>query len=251
MITVSSVVVVVSILAIVGIVRKSCCLIFVYQIFVFIFLAMFLAIGVGCIMLPNLVFEGDCRTSKNSLIESANKIYEKSDAYFCKPPCPCAMTPEGFAKYSVDDRKTLNSEYSFNLTTGVINTQSCAEYRNWTSDGPINLPDTIGAIERFLECSDWCPQSTNKNLFYRFWDVNQGKPSQTCYTALHDAFFHYSEVVEFTCFLIGAILLLVCISNICLCCHPGNKKVQFRDRFIYVADNKVPTQKKNNYQRIR
>jgi hypothetical protein len=68
MIVVSSVVVVVSILAIVGIVRKNCCLIFVYQIFVVIFLAMFLAIGIGCTYLPNLVFDGDCKTSKNSLI---------------------------------------------------------------------------------------------------------------------------------------------------------------------------------------
>ena len=68
MIIVSSVVVVVSIVAIVGIVRKNCCLIFVYQIFVVIFMAMFVSIAIGCTMLPNLVFEGDCRTSKNSLI---------------------------------------------------------------------------------------------------------------------------------------------------------------------------------------
>ena len=85
MIIVSSVVVIVSILGIIGVVKKNCCLIFVYQIFLLIFLAMFLAIGVGCTILPDLVFEGDCKTSKNSLIESANKIYEKSDAYFCKP----------------------------------------------------------------------------------------------------------------------------------------------------------------------
>ncbi len=50
------------------------------------------------------------------------------------------MTLEGFAKYSGQDIAALNSEYSFNLTSGVINTQSCPDYRNWTSDGPINLP---------------------------------------------------------------------------------------------------------------
>jgi hypothetical protein len=84
MITVSAMVVIISILAIAGIVRKNRCLIFVYQIFVVIFLAMFVLIAIGCTIIPNLVFDGDCRTSKNSLIESANKLYEKSDAYFCK-----------------------------------------------------------------------------------------------------------------------------------------------------------------------
>ena len=159
------------------------------------------------------------------------------------------MTSDGFSKYSETDQKELNRTYTFNITTGVINTQSCGDYRNWTTNGPINLPDTVGAIEKWLECSDWCPQATNANLFYRFWDINQGKPSQTCYTALHDAFYHYSEVVGITCFVIGAILLLVCISNICLCCHPDNKNIQFRDRFIYVTNNKVP--KNKQYKRIR
>ena len=67
------------------------------------------------------------------------------------------MTPEGFLKYSTRDLVELFTAYKFNSTTGIINTQSCRDYKNWTIDGPINLPDTIGAIEKFLECSDWCP----------------------------------------------------------------------------------------------
>ncbi len=159
------------------------------------------------------------------------------------------MTPEGFLKYSPSDLVELLKAYKFNSMTGIINTQSCRDYKNWTIDGPINLPDTIGAIEKLLECSDWCPQVTNSNLLYRFWDINQGKPSQTCYTAVHDAFFHYSKVVGITCFVIGALLLLVCISNICLCCHPDNQNIQYRDRFIYVTKNKAPNN--TQYERIR
>ena len=158
------------------------------------------------------------------------------------------MTADGFSKYLENDRKTLTSNYTFNLTKGVTSTQNCAAFKNWTTTGPISLPETIGSIEKFLKCSDWCPQKSNSNLFYRFWDINEGKPTQTCYTALHDAFFHYSGVVGITSFVIGSILLLVCICNICLCCHPNKRNLQFRDRFIYVSDNQGS--KNNNYTRV-
>jgi hypothetical protein len=42
---------------------------------VIIFLAFFLALGVGTKILPGYVFDGDCRTSKNPLIGYANTAY--------------------------------------------------------------------------------------------------------------------------------------------------------------------------------
>lgn len=61
MIIVSSTVVVVSILSIIGVVRKNCCLILIYQIFLAAFLALFLAFGIVSVIVPDTVFNGDCR----------------------------------------------------------------------------------------------------------------------------------------------------------------------------------------------
>lgn len=45
LLSISTIVVVVAILGIVGVVRKNCCMIFIYQIFVFVFLALFFTLG--------------------------------------------------------------------------------------------------------------------------------------------------------------------------------------------------------------
>ena len=92
LIIVSSLVIVVAILGIVGVVRKNCCLIFLYQIFVFIFLAIFLSLGVGTKILPDAVFPGNCTDSSNSLIKLGNSVYGYSDRDFCKLNCSCSMT---------------------------------------------------------------------------------------------------------------------------------------------------------------
>jgi hypothetical protein len=101
MIIVSSVVVIVSILGIIGVVRRNCCLIFVYQLFLVVFLALFVAVGVGSELIKDKVFDGDCRNSTNPLVSSANILYEKSDQYFCKSYCQCSMTSTALSKYSV------------------------------------------------------------------------------------------------------------------------------------------------------
>ena len=84
MIIVSATLVSVSITAIVGVVKKKCCYIFIYQIFLILFIALFAFLGIGGQIIPGAVFDGDCKNSKNPLITSAYQLYEKSDQYFCK-----------------------------------------------------------------------------------------------------------------------------------------------------------------------
>lgn len=107
LIIVSSVVTVVSILGIVGVVRKNCCLIVLYQLFLVIFLAVFLTLGIGSQIIPDKVFEGNCQNSTNSLITEAYRLYEKSDTYFCQTGCPCSMTQNSFTKYSIAEQNIL------------------------------------------------------------------------------------------------------------------------------------------------
>ncbi len=87
-----------------GVVKKKCCMIVVYQFFLLIFLALFLFLGITSKIVPDKVFEGDCKNSPNSLIESAYKLYNKSDEYFCKSYCECSISNTSLSKYSDSER---------------------------------------------------------------------------------------------------------------------------------------------------
>jgi hypothetical protein len=53
---VSSVVIVIAVLGIIGVVRKICCLILLYQVFILIFLGIFISFGLGSSVLPGKIF---------------------------------------------------------------------------------------------------------------------------------------------------------------------------------------------------
>lgn len=214
--------------------RKKCCMILVYQFFVLIFLAVFLSLGIGSKVLPDKVFEGNCTESTNSLIKDANYLYTTSDEIFCHSVCPCSLSNNSLSKYTDTEQNTLNKNYTLS-DTGVSATQNCDIFKNRTNSTTITVADTMREIENIFECSDWC-ESSNDNLFYRYSDVNKGKPKHFCYTILKDSLYRYSNIVGLTSFIIAGIFLLVCVCNICLCCHPDRKELKFRDRFIYVAE---------------
>lgn len=64
-----------AIIGIIGIKRGNGFLICIFQIFVIIFLAVFLGIGIGAELLPEKVFDGTCTESDNELIKIANDAY--------------------------------------------------------------------------------------------------------------------------------------------------------------------------------
>lgn len=100
MIIISTVVVGVAIDGIIGVMRKKCCMIFIYQIFIVIFLAVFLGIGIGSNIIPDKVFEGNCTVSSNGLIKDANYLYTKSDEIFCHNVCPCSLSNSSLERYT-------------------------------------------------------------------------------------------------------------------------------------------------------
>jgi len=200
-------------------------MILVYQFFVLIFLAVFLSIGIGSKIIPDKVFEGNCTVSANSLIQDANSLYKISDEAFCHNECPCSFSNSSYDRYTEDEKKTLKADYNFS-DSGVAATQNCDVFKNKTTPTKLPVADTLREIENIFDCSNWCESSTD-NLIYRFSDVNKGKPQHFCYTILKDSFYRYSNVVGLTSFIIAGVFLLVCVCNICLCCHPDRKELTF------------------------
>ena len=97
-----------------------------FQIFVIIFMVLFIGLGVLLVLAPDIVFNGDCKTSTNKVIEEASQLYNKSYEKFCQGPCPCALdrTSDQFLNtYSVDEIAILAL---YNVSdTGPKNTQDC------------------------------------------------------------------------------------------------------------------------------
>ena len=67
------------------------CHLFVFQIFLMVCMLVFLGVGVMFILSIDVVFEGTCSNSENSVINEANNVYNKSALMFCKNECPCAL----------------------------------------------------------------------------------------------------------------------------------------------------------------
>lgn len=82
----------------------------------------------------------------------------------------------------------------------------------------------------------WCENATF-NWFYRFSDVSNGIPESTCYIEMKDALNKYGTIVGIAAFVTFAFLLLLCLCNICICCHKDRKRLSMRDRFVYLNED--------------
>lgn len=63
---------------IIGICKENAKMICWFQIIVIIFMAIFIGLGVGLLMLPGILFEGDCASSKNQVIMDISNLYNTS-----------------------------------------------------------------------------------------------------------------------------------------------------------------------------
>jgi hypothetical protein len=63
---------------IIGICKENAKMICWFQIIVIIFTAIFIGLGVGLLLLPGILFEGDCANSKNSAIMEISSLYNRS-----------------------------------------------------------------------------------------------------------------------------------------------------------------------------
>ena len=61
-----------------GICKVKSCHLCIFQIFVMICMVVFIAVGIMFMVSTDVVFEGTCSKSKNSVIEEANTMYDRS-----------------------------------------------------------------------------------------------------------------------------------------------------------------------------
>lgn len=87
----------------IGICKQNPKMICYFQIIVIVFMAIFIGLGVGLLLLPGILFQGDCTQSTNIAITQINSIYNNSRLTFCTSNCSCTFS---------HDNSTLISTYS-------------------------------------------------------------------------------------------------------------------------------------------
>jgi hypothetical protein len=226
-----------------GIKKQNNALICIFQILVIIFCIVFLGLGIGASVLTNTVFPGNCTNSDNQMIGFAYEAYQKSTVLFCTPLCPCNITEAAKQSPTYSDIQRMALNALSNSTTGPINTQGCPLFIN---ESLRQVATALQGVESLLDCSFWCDGVSDTNLVYRFSDVNRGKPQKFCYTAMKEAVNSYSMVIGIGALAVSGFLLLMCLCNICLCCHPSRKDLSLRQRFVYQHEGRY--QQPGGYQ---
>ena len=91
-------------LGIIGVKKQNGILIFLFQILVMIFCAIFLAIGIYSIVLPKDIFNKDCEDNSNSALQAAKSAYGYAEENFCKTQ-GCGLTNASISdKYNPGDQ---------------------------------------------------------------------------------------------------------------------------------------------------
>ena len=217
--------------------KMLCC----FQLFVVLFLLIFLGLGIALAVLPGVFFEGSCSTSTNSVIVDANNLYNASFMNYCKNDqktgCVCALntTTEHLQGkgYDQDDIAYIQATYKVDKD-GSHNTENCVDGDVTPAEKALYL--TMGELEKFLKCSLWCPEYDH-NLIYRFRDIDSGKPENYCYDRLKKFFEDYSYWGMIGAFAGSGIMLLMFACNLYICCSPERRKRGFRERFMYISED--------------
>lgn len=116
-------------------------------------------------------------------------------------------------------------------TNGKTQWQQCP-----TTQEERDMAQALGSVEDLFNCAGWCNNLPAHNLFYKFSDINKGKPQGYCYDIVYNEVNKYSNVVGAGSLITAAFLLLITVINICICCDPARKKLSFKDRFVYMKD---------------
>lgn len=146
----------------------------IFQVFAMIFCVVFFLIGIKAATMKNSIFEGNCRESKNQDIEMANKAYEYSSATLCTPLCPCSLDMHKLdtTSYSLEEKIILRA-LKTKWENGANNFQECPSSEKF-DDSYHRIFGLLGKIEAIRSCAGWCGEGPQ--LFYKFSNVNDGKP---------------------------------------------------------------------------
>lgn len=75
----------------------------------------------------------------------------------------------------------------------------------------------MAEFEKKFKCTGWCDNSTT--LYFRFTNVNNGKPVGNCYRKITDQSLKLIKAIEILAFILAALLLisfLLALYNFCL-----------------------------------
>lgn len=171
-----------------GIKKANSCLLFLFTILVGIFFVVLLAAGILAALAPNTMLNDDLCTGSGNLTQSDQWIADVNTLYnqtklFCQPLCNCNLTD--LSNYTAPDRIALLSFVGRNVN-GTLQAQSCAAFNSSVSlfgrPAALAYISALGTIEEYFSCTGWCVQAfPNDNLFYKFSNVQAGKPKGYCY----------------------------------------------------------------------
>jgi hypothetical protein len=117
-----------------------------FQIFVIVFMVIFIGLGILVQYAPDIVFQGDCSTSTNPVIQDAADMYNKSAIMFCQPgQCSCALDTNSAAFNATYDPTEQSILRAWNIDpSGSKNTEDCI--RANISEPEVALYTVIGNI---------------------------------------------------------------------------------------------------------
>lgn len=80
-------------------------------------------------------------------------------------------------------------QFSTTNATNPVNSQDCA---SWDRSSYLTGNKPMAEIEEKMKCTGWC--SNTSSLFFRFTNVNNGKPVGTCYREVSKQVEYYSRI---------------------------------------------------------
>lgn len=212
-----------SLIGIIGIKKQNGCMIFIFQILVAIFCLTFLSIGITAEVAPKVLFNQECTSNhKNKYLQIAFTAYNESNTKFCSNSCPC-----GLDKTLINNNPDYNaSEKAFIDTKLNITNNNILKYQdceNSTKNQTIrNMFNILEGLETAFSCSGWCRYDnktvTTNTLFYKFSNVNRGKPHEACYDTMKDTLFRYGNIFAMFAFACSAFMLILVLCSLCICC---------------------------------
>jgi len=202
--------------------RNRCCLVFAVIMMTF-WALFFLAVGVSSLIVIPKYFDQnkDSQCISLSPFAAAEAAALQANNTICSTACPCYFPNIlNGSVYSTDDRIALaTSAPGADPLNGAlpVRLQDCSNI-DLSNDLKTNVA-LYALLENRYQCTGWCSDSSN--LFYRFTDVNNGKPQFTCYARVSERLNFYGKYAAIISFIIAGFILLSWLSSVWYLCNSG------------------------------
>ena len=207
--------IILAIMGIIGVCKKSSCCLTLYNIGVILFFLIFLAIGIAAFALFDHYKVKDINNydscANSDWLKDANKYAEQAMTTLCYSSCPCNWDHASFP-------------YSYS-STGANKVQNCPGFDS-AFKAYSDYFVALELIEDEFNCAGICSQSP----YYLFTDDNKNAPNQACAPKIQDYLETYSKRIGAAAIVIAVVLLLIVICSCCLCCHPEKKGMNVYQR---------------------